>query len=81
MGCDHGLLVGLLDYSKNPLLCKALWVPRKALYKCNKLLIIIIGIDYFTWLTLVIDSNIMHLLDFKYKNMVTVGFLELNLNK
>ncbi len=23
-----------------PLLCKALWVPRKALYKCNKLLLL-----------------------------------------
>ncbi len=26
-----------------PLLCKALWVPRKALYKCNKLLLFIIN--------------------------------------
>ncbi len=29
-----------------PLLCKALWVPRKSLYKCNKLLLIIIIINY-----------------------------------
>ncbi len=26
-----------------PLLCKAFWVPRKALYKCNKLLLFIIN--------------------------------------
>ncbi len=25
-----------------PLLCKALWVPRKALYKCNKLLLLLL---------------------------------------
>ncbi len=29
-------------WGDSPLLCKALWVPRKALYKCNELLLFII---------------------------------------
>ncbi len=42
----------VVDEEISPLLCKALWVPRKALYKCNKLLlIIIIKLRYF-WLNL-----------------------------
>ncbi len=36
----------LLREFTSPLLCKALWVPRKALYKCNELLIIIITAAY-----------------------------------
>ncbi len=36
---------------ETPLLCKALWVSRKALYKCNELLIIIIIIKFFLFLT------------------------------
>ncbi len=32
----------VVDEEIAPLLCKALWVSRKALYKCNKLLLIII---------------------------------------
>ncbi len=29
-----------------PLLCKALWVPRKALYTCNKILLFLIPMSY-----------------------------------
>ncbi len=30
----------MVDEEIPPLLCKVLWVPRKALYKCNKLLLL-----------------------------------------
>ncbi len=33
-------VVGVLAHY-TPLLCKAIWVPRKALYKCNKLLLLL----------------------------------------
>ncbi len=33
-----GCFTLVVDEEIPPLLCKALWVPRKALYKCNKLL-------------------------------------------
>ncbi len=36
-GCRHIIEV---DEEIHPLLCKALWVPRKALYTCNKLLLL-----------------------------------------
>ncbi len=35
---------------RSPLLCKALWVPRKALYKCNIIIIINICHSYFVFL-------------------------------
>ncbi len=43
---DTGFFL-VVDEEIAPLLCKALWVSRKALYKCNKLLLIIIIIYMF----------------------------------
>ncbi len=38
-------------WEDSPLLCKSLWVPRKALYKCKKLFIIIIIICFCNMLS------------------------------
>ncbi len=38
MSCQTRVTCGC--WGDSPLLCKALWVPRKALYKCNKLLLL-----------------------------------------
>ncbi len=74
-----------------PLLCKALWVPRKALYKCNKWLLLLLLLIFWKnahnvpwtislslYIYIYICMCFMNLLLFKHSMVIQWHFFEVN---